>query len=130
IRSVISDPLGILKEVGKNIMRGLWQGITWIWDHVIKPGFARFTKLIPSWIKGPLGIASPSKVMMGLGEDTMLGFALGLKDTDLVEKNSGNLALSAVTSMQDALNKASVAAANMDEFDPTITPVLDLTKVQ
>ena len=65
-------------EVGKNIVEGLWNGISglasWFRDKVL--GF--FGGLLPGWIKNVLGINSPSKVFEGIGENIVQGTAKGL----------------------------------------------------
>lgn len=63
---------------GADLMRGLAQGITsgmaWVKDAVVQAatGAAR-------WFKDQLGIQSPSRVFMGLGENIPQGAALGIE---------------------------------------------------
>lgn len=63
-------------EVGKNIVRGLWDGIasmvTWIKDKV-----SNFVGGIVSGVKGLLGIKSPSTVFAGIGDDMAQGIGVG-----------------------------------------------------
>ena len=55
-------------EIGRNIVRGLWDGIasmvTWIKDKI-----SNFVGGIVSGVKGLLGIKSPSTVFAGIGDD-------------------------------------------------------------
>lgn len=63
-------------DIGENIVKGLWDGITamgdWIKDKV--SGF--FGGIVDS-VKGLLGIHSPSKVFAGIGENMALGLGDG-----------------------------------------------------
>lgn len=65
-------------EIGANIVKGLWNGISgltsWIKDKVT--GF--FGSLIPGWAKDILGIKSPSKVFAGIGQNIVQGLVGGL----------------------------------------------------
>lgn len=74
---------------------------------------------------------SPSHVMMRMGNDIIEGLIIGLDD------NSGNLNKKITRINQDAMQTFTKAlndtATNIEmssEFNPTITPVLDLSKVQ
>lgn len=75
----LGDLTSLLFQAGKDIMNGLKNGIL---DAA--GGVFDAVKSIPSkivgFIKNPLGIGSPSKVMYQLGSYTMQGFQLGLKD--------------------------------------------------
>lgn len=68
-----------LLGIGKNIMRGLSDGISaglqWIKDKITGLG-----SLIPDWLKSVLGIRSPSRVMAGLGRNIMAGLGKGISD--------------------------------------------------
>lgn len=63
-------------NVGKQIVRGLWEGIkamgSWIYDKV--SGF--FSGIVSS-VKSKLGIHSPSRVFAGIGENMALGLGEG-----------------------------------------------------
>lgn len=73
-----------------------------------------------------LGIHSPSRVFLHMAEMCMVGFALGIENnSELPNKaivNAGDM-------MTKTLSKVSSDLQNTSEFNPTITPVLDLTKV-
>ena len=72
----IGNLMGGIVDVGKNIVRGLWEGISsmggWIADMV-----GNFVDGLVSAAKGALGIASPSKVFAGIGENMALGLGQG-----------------------------------------------------
>lgn len=66
-----------MAEIGKDMLKGLWEGIKslgdWIWDKI--SGF--FNKTIVGGIKKLLGIASPSKVFAEIGEYSAEGYIGG-----------------------------------------------------
>ena len=65
-------------EVGRDIVRGVWEGITalgsWLYDKV--SGF--FGGIVDS-VKGMLGIHSPSRVFAGIGQNMALGLGQGFE---------------------------------------------------
>ena len=65
-----------MKEIGSNMVRGLWEGIKnmaeWIKEKV--SGF--FGGIVDN-VKGVLGIHSPSRVFAGIGENMALGLGEG-----------------------------------------------------
>ena len=67
-------------EIGKNLVRGLWEGIqslaSWIWDKV-----SSWAKNLWNGIKNFFGIHSPSKKMAFIGDMMMEGLALGIDET-------------------------------------------------
>ena len=82
IQSVISWFTSIpnkFKDIGSNIVRGLWDGIksmiTWIKDKI-----SGFVGGIVSSVKGLLGIHSPSKVFAGIGGFMAEGLGEGFSD--------------------------------------------------
>lgn len=69
-----------MAEVGKNLVRGLWEGIqslaSWIWDKV-----SNWAGDLWSGIKNFFGIHSPSKKMAWIGDMLMEGLAGGIDET-------------------------------------------------
>ena len=65
-------------EIGKNIVRGLWEGIkamaSWIGEKV-----SGFVGGIVDGVKGMLGIHSPSRVFAGIGQNMALGLGQGFE---------------------------------------------------
>jgi phage-related protein len=80
IKSVFSNAGSLLVGAGKNIVQGLWGGISslagWIKDKVL--GFV--ANVIPGPVRKALGIASPSRVMRRIGQFTAQGLAMGIQD--------------------------------------------------
>mgnify|MGYP002766339309 CR=1 FL=1 len=72
------DSLPDIIEVGRDIVRGVWEGITalgsWLYDKV--SGF--FGGIVNS-VKGMLGIHSPSRVFAGIGKNMALGLGQGFE---------------------------------------------------
>ena len=78
IKTVIDAFAGLpgqMLTVGKNIVTGLWNGMTgmasWLKDKVT--GF--FKNLVPSWAEKALGISSPSKVFAAVGKNIVEGLS-------------------------------------------------------
>jgi hypothetical protein len=66
-----------LEQAGIDIVDGLWSGIKSTWAAMIED-VEGLVDLLPDAVKRALGIASPSKVFMKLGEQTIEGFNVGI----------------------------------------------------
>ena len=70
------DSLPDIIEVGRDIVRGVWEGIaalgSWLYDKV-----SGFFGGIVDGVKGMLGIHSPSRVFAGIGKNMALGLGEG-----------------------------------------------------
>jgi phage-related protein len=68
-----------MADAGKNLIYGLWNGIAslgdWLWGNV-KGLFGN----VVSGVKNFLGIASPSKVFAGIGQNMGEGIGVGFED--------------------------------------------------
>lgn len=99
------DLLYKMKDVGKRLIEGMWEGIKslkdWLWDKV-----KSFCESIWNGIKDFFGISSPSKEMKWIGSMLIEGLAGGIDS----EKRA---AIDAVDEIGNAV---------MDEFDKAITP--------
>lgn len=75
VKTFISS-LPDIVDVGKQIVKGLWEGIkamgSWIKEKV-----GNFFSGIVSGVKSTLGIHSPSRVFAGIGENMALGLGVG-----------------------------------------------------
>lgn len=69
---------GALKNIGHNLISGLWNGIKAKFDSVVE-GVKSLAAKLPKAVKKVLGIASPSKVMFSLGGYTTEGFINGIE---------------------------------------------------
>lgn len=78
IISAFLDSLPDIIEVGKNIVRGLWEGIkamaSWIGEKI-----SGFVGGLVDGVKGVLGIHSPSRVFAGIGQNMALGLGQGFE---------------------------------------------------
>ena len=86
---------GGLKNIGRNLISGLWNGIKAKFDSVIE-GVKGLAAKLPKAVKKVLGIASPSKVMFKLGGYTTEGFIQGIDSlkTELDKKMMNTFSLS------------------------------------
>jgi phage-related protein len=126
----IGDGLSILYDTGKDIMQGLWNGLTDLWDSVWAWVQDQINK-IPKPIRKLLGLASPSKLFYYFGNMIMQGLANGLEDNAYrVDRASENMAKNLKDDMTSRLMKVSKDMERFEEFNPTITPVLDLTEIR
>jgi TP901 family phage tail tape measure protein len=71
---------------GAMIIDGLWRGLTNQFPR-LRDWMLSLGDMMPGWLKGALGIQSPSRVFAAIGVDTMAGLAQGLE-------NSGDTPLS------------------------------------
>lgn len=80
IISAFLDSLPDIIEVGKDIVRGLWEGIklmaSWIGEKI-----SGFVGGLVDGVKGVLGIHSPSRVFAGIGQNMALGLGQGFSNT-------------------------------------------------
>lgn len=107
-RSILTGIINVFKpdsllNVGKNLIRGLWNGISsmagWILDKI-----GGFCDSIVGGIKDFFDINSPSGLMRDLiGKNIVAGIGVGMEEeTPRVEQTSVNSARRAVASMQSA----------------------------
>ena len=114
-------------KVGGDMVKGLWNGIVAAKDWIVGK-VKGFVGGIVDGVKGALGIASPSKVMAGIGGYMVEGLAQGLDE-------NGNRAVDAANNMAantvDAFNKAIKDGVDdeLGSFNPTIRPVLDMSDI-
>jgi len=90
-------------EVGSNIVKGLWGGISSMSDW-IKSKITEFVSGIGSTIKDFFGIASPAKLTIGYGEEVALGIAVGVEnETPKAQKAATSLAKKTAKALSDEL---------------------------
>jgi tape measure domain-containing protein len=81
------------------------------------------------FFKDKIESKSPSKVFYRIGQDINQGLINGLDKNHRVQIASANLATDTVTAFSNAMSKVKMNLEGIDEFNPTITPVLDLTNI-
>lgn len=104
-----------LVQIGKNIIQGLINGIASLKDRALKKA-QEIADGIKSRIKSALGIASPSKVMMELGEYTGEGFVLGLQSV-----------ISDINRASNQLSQATIPSTTSNILPNTPSRITNLT---
>jgi hypothetical protein len=77
ITAAIGDVTNLLYDVGKTIINSLWRGMKDIWNN-LTGWIGGLASHLPGFIKGPLGIHSPSTVFLAMGNDIMKGLGQGM----------------------------------------------------
>ena len=117
------------KDAGKELINGLKDGITErfskIWTSVKESCNGLVDK-----VKDVFGIHSPSKVFEQIGEYLDEGLAVGIeKFSGYVNKSGKNMCVDLQETVQEGFGDLSNITSGIDST-PTITPVLDLSKVE
>src|SRR5262245_24915121 len=71
---------GVMSGIGQHLIQGLVDGIKNT-TRYLRDTLSSLTGAIPDWVKRQLGIGSPSKVMMDIGENLPTSLAVGAKRT-------------------------------------------------
>ena len=117
-------------EVGKNLVKGLWEGITGA-AKAVGDGIKKLGTNIVNGVKSVFGIHSPSTVMAQLGEYMSLGFANGIADSgNAVDRSINDVMRSALSAAQMSADMILSCFDEDADFSPTITPVVDLEGVR
>lgn len=118
------------KTLGKQMAQGFADGITAKKDDVITAASA-VAQAAADATKTTLDIHSPSRVLMGLGEYAGQGFVVGLKAYQAASYSAGETVADAATiGINESLAQIQRLMETDIEWQPTITPVLDLSGVQ
>ena len=83
-------------DIGKQIINGLWNGITSGWNALLTK-VKSLVDLLPDIAKKALGIHSPSKVFSEIGMQTCAGLAQGLTDNKTKVKDAAKTVVASVT---------------------------------
>ena len=117
-------------EVGKNLVKGLWEGITGA-AKAVGDGIKNLCTGLVNRVKSFFGIHSPSTVMAQLGEYMSLGFANGIADSgNAVDRSMNDVMRSALSAAQLSADMILSCFDEDADFSPTITPVVDLEGVR
>lgn len=117
-------------EVGKNLVKGLWEGITGA-ANAVGDGIRNLCTGLVNRVKSFFGIHSPSTVMAQLGEYMSLGFANGIADSgNAVDRSMNDVMRSALSAAQISADMILSCFDEDADFSPTITPVVDLEGVR
>lgn len=74
-----TDRLKDFINIGGSILSGIWEGIKYVWNSSLKPFLSDLFNDFIDFVKGILGIASPSTVFMDIGESIVQGLWDGIK---------------------------------------------------
>ena len=117
-------------EVGKNLVKGLWEGTTGA-AKAVGDGIKNLCTGLVNRVKSFFGIHSPSTVMAQLGEYMSLGFANGIADSgNAVDRSMNDVMRSALRAAQMSADMILSCFDEDADFRPTITPVVDLEGVR
>lgn len=126
--NAVRNKRGEAESSGGHFAGGFAQGIRNAISSVVSAASELASSALSS-IKGFLGISSPAKEGIYVGEMLDRGFAIGLERfSNLSESAAEQTARNALTQVQDALARADAMLS--ESVNPTITPVLDLSNVQ
>lgn len=116
-------------EVGYNLILGIAKGIEKNEQIAINAAERAMRHLNDKGVRTPQDMHSPSKVWAGFGMFLDLGLAKGIDDySDKVIKSAQNTGSSATDVLRNAI--ANISADDMDNINPVITPVLDLSQIE
>ena len=121
---------GSLAYLAKYFWDGLWAALKARADAFGEKVKGLAKKVLPDPVCKVLGIQSPSKVAMEIGEYFMDGLAIGVENG---EEDSVDAVTDAADSIKSAMSKAMSTIDTLlsdDEYQPTITPVMDLSQIQ
>lgn len=122
---------GELRAAGFNLVKAIVVGMTGSDALGAIAGAAKglFNKAIGTF-NSEAESESPSKVFIRAAGQLVEGLAIGLNNGVLAENSASNLGNRVIDRLKDSMSKIPEAIENMDEFSPTITPILDLTDVK
>ena len=120
IRDCFSGAVNWLKDAGGNIVRGLWNGISDMFNWV-KNNILGFGGHIVNWAKQALGIHSPSRVMVEeVGKYIPSGIEMGIKaNTSGLMDSLDSLSLD----MVDAVKVPTTSTGSLPVFDRSASGV-------
>lgn len=134
LAKVIDNRGDELRAAGKNIIGAVINGMTLgLADPRETGGFfgalGGFMGKVITTSTGILHVSSPSKIFIGIGEALVAGLAIGISRDTPALNSAAALSDRVITTFQNSLSQIPTALEGMDQFSPTITPVLDLTNV-
>lgn len=92
-------------HIGENIVQGLLNGITGMWDSLVSSVKGKVSGMVDT-VKGVLGIHSPSKVFSEIGVQTCAGLAQGLTLGNIKVKEAAKTVVASVTETATQINGA------------------------
>lgn len=127
IKSAGGKIIGVMAGLGGDLISGLVRGLDAARSRVMGV-VSSIISNIPGPIRKIMGIASPSKVMAVIGGQIGDGLVVGLdKSVPAVGRSAENMATNALDTVTVTMSKMGDALAVDPNFNPVITPVLDLS---
>ena len=126
----LNDARGGAYNAGRNVAYGFADGMYSLFNYVYNTAYNMGISAV-NGARRALRVMSPSRVFMQIGEYTGEGLVIGMQDQyGSVEDASAGMGKTALDSMAEMMNRVKMLLDGTDEFNPTITPVLDLSKIQ
>lgn len=137
IKTAVSNAAGAVKNfagkfrtAGSNLVSGIARGISNGASSVISAAGSIAQRALNKF-KSKLGISSPSKVFAETARWIPEGIVVGINKTARKVDNAvSHLADGTVDAMTSAVSKAYDILDSGNDFNPTITPVLDLSQIR
>ena len=129
-KTKIGEYAGKFKNAGKDLISGVAKGIKNGASSIISAAGSMAEKALNKF-KKKLGISSPSKVFAAEARWIPEGVAVGINKTaNKVQKAVESMTVSAIDPLSQAISRAYSYLESDGDFNPTITPVLDLSEVR
>lgn len=128
MRNIVSTFKSInLLQIGKDIINGLVRGISSM-GGAVKNMVSKLASNIPSWAKKVLGIKSPSRVMIEVGEDTGEGAVIGVeRKVKEAKRIAAELAQSFIP---EKTNKLAAVTAGIGRTINAVIPEVQIASIQ
>jgi hypothetical protein len=121
-----------LRDAGKNLASAIIDGLIGGWGDNIQKFWHKledFGGAVKDKFEEIFDFGSPSRVTRQYGAWIAEGFAIGIDQDKTAENAAEDLMVRTAAAFKDALTQASDLLTDTGEFNPVITPVLDLNKV-
>lgn len=116
-------------SLGINIIRGMTRGMNES-SGLVSAAASKIAAETLNIARSKLGIRSPSRAFMEIGRFVDEGFAIGLREySNLAEDASGDMAISTLSPVQEAIQQLSGMLDGSIDINPVITPTLDLSQI-
>ena len=125
IKGAFSGAGTMLKDIGRRIVEGLWNGITGLSGWLAGKVRSFIESTVPGPIRGALGISSPSRVARRIGQFFGEGLQLGLSDQRTsVGRASLSLAGASMMGGRARIGAPSTSSRSTGSGGPTVTLVI------
>jgi tape measure domain-containing protein len=129
IKYHMPNPITLLYDIGQKIVQGLLNGLKAVW-HTVTSWVSNAIQGIKDTIASALDIFSPSKYMIWIGEMMIAGLVKPFQQDSSMEATASKFIGDTAKVFDDSLASITNNLGDISEFQPRITPVLDLTEVK